>query len=173
MMNRRAFLTRSLATTAGAAAFTFVPQPAIAQSTAEAPVWEPTYWWWWVSWVDWQNSMAPPEEEIYARNDGSSGGFLTNWPDPDDETNYTFFTEDILRANIGNYFASGGAAPSFNTCKFLDAIGIYTLGQLRAWLIANPEVLEEVAFIMDVAPAAVLIMGVLLVIALIAIAAYC
>jgi hypothetical protein len=172
-MNRRAFLTSSVA--AGASvAFTFAPQPAVAQSAAEAPTWNPTYWWWWVSWVDWQNSMLPPEELIYLGGDrGGCGCFLTDWPNPEDETNYTFFTEDILRANIGNYFASGGAAPSFNLCKFLDAIGIYTLGQLRAWLIANPEVLEEVAFIMDVAPAAVLIMGVLLVIALIAIAAYC
>jgi hypothetical protein len=117
--------------------------------------------------------MYPPEEEIYLGGRDRGGDYLTDWPNPDDETNYTFFTEALLRANIANHFASGGAAPSFNTCKFLDAIGIYSLGQLRAWLIANPEVLEEVAFIMDVAPAAVLIMGVLLVIALIAIAAYC
>jgi hypothetical protein len=119
--------------------------------------------------------MYPPEEEIYRPGGGDTGGggFLTDWPNPDDETNYTFFTEELLKANIANHFASGGAAPSFNTCKFLDAIGIYSLGQLRAYLIANPEVLEELAFILDLAPAALLIMGILLVIALIAIAAYC
>jgi hypothetical protein len=176
MISRRSFLaTGGVAGIAGLASLpVLLPSKAAAQSPIST--WDPTYWWWWNSWTDWTNYhdyQRLLELEVQVDPAPPSCCWLTDWPDDSDETNYTIYTQAILEANIGNYFAHGGTPTTFNTCKFLTSIGGFTLAQLRAYLRANPEILEEVAFIMDVAPEAVLIMGILLIIALLALAAYC
>jgi hypothetical protein len=136
--------------------------------------WDPTDWWWWndwQTWLDWE----------YGQQDGPAmvqgGGVnecscLYDWPEPDDPTNYTIYTQDVLDANIANTFANGAGKP-YNFCKVWNQLSGFTLGALLAYLRANPLVLEEVAFWMAVAPEAVLIMGILLTLTLIVLSGYC
>lgn len=97
---------------------------------------------------------------------------LTDWPDPNDPTNYTIYTEDILDANIASFLATG-ATPSINLCKWISGLSTFGLKQFMDYLKNNPVILEEVAYILACAPEAVLIMGILAMIVLITLAATC
>ena len=137
------------------------------------PSWDPTVWWWWSEWPVWSDyqrrSQLLLEQQVVLDEPCACD---TSWPNVDDPTNYTIYTEAILEANFANFLANGGQI-TFNTCKFLSSVSSFSLSQIISYLRANPEVLAEVAFVMEVAPEAVLLMGIILAIVLLAIAATC
>jgi hypothetical protein len=57
--------------------------------------WDPTGWWWWNDWQSWEHWRASLllEEEVQYEC-----GCLVTWPNEDDPTNYTIYTEDVLDA---------------------------------------------------------------------------
>ena len=107
-------------------------------------------------------------------DNGSGDGGVPDPGDPGDPSQDCYANCDtgIIDNDISAFYAAGNTL-QFNTCKFLSGVGALSLSQIRSYLSSNPEVLEEVAEALACAPEAVLIMGFLLAIALIALAATC
>lgn len=139
------------------------------------PPWNPTNWWWWSDWSWWYDDrhQGPLPEEQAQVDPRSNGGYLTDWPAEDDPTNYTIYTEDIINANVAHYTSQHGGGSGYPFCAVFFSLAGLGLREFVAYLRRNPEFLAAIAAVMEVAPEAVLLMGLLLAAALIIVAGFC